>query len=115
MISAVAGVITVSEPSWITPFTELSPRTFDKLVAQLFREGADAPRRGRPWKLRLADRVMLVVTYWYTNWALRRLALLRLHLNWLSGEAVGSWRVTLTSRCVAARGQYFRIPASISG
>lgn len=72
------------------PFIELSPRTFDKLVAQLSREGADAPRRGRPWKLRLADRMMLVVTYWYTNLTLRQLALLRRHLNWLTGEAVGS-------------------------
>ncbi|TSB19360.1 IS5/IS1182 family transposase, partial [Streptomyces benahoarensis] len=27
-----AGVITASEPSWIAPFTGLSPRAFGKLV-----------------------------------------------------------------------------------
>lgn len=48
MISAVAGVITASEPSWIAPFAGLSPRAFGKLMRQLRREGGDAPGRGRP-------------------------------------------------------------------
>jgi hypothetical protein len=41
----VAGVITASEPSWISPFTGLSPRCFGKLVTALRREGVDAVRK----------------------------------------------------------------------
>lgn len=71
---AVAGVITASEPSWIAPFTGLSPRQFGKLLTALRREGADAVRRGRPWSLPLEDRVLLVAVYWRTNLTLRQLA-----------------------------------------
>jgi hypothetical protein len=67
-------VITASEPSWITPFTGLSPRQFAKLVTALRREGADPVRRGRPWSLPLQDRVLLVAAYWRTNLTLRQLA-----------------------------------------
>ncbi|CAL9412472.1 hypothetical protein SUDANB106_01697 [Streptomyces sp. enrichment culture] len=70
----VAGVITASEPSWIAPFTRLSPRQFAKLVTALRREGADPVRRGRPWSLPLQDRVLLVAAYWRTNLTLRQLA-----------------------------------------
>ncbi|MGW3413582.1 transposase [Streptomyces sp. NPDC000888] len=69
-----SGVITASEPSWIAPFTGLSPRAFGKLVTALRREGADSPGRGRPWKLSLEDRVLLVATYWRTNLTMRQLA-----------------------------------------
>ncbi|SOE32614.1 transposase [Streptomyces sp. OK228] len=69
-----AGVITASEPSWIAPFTGLSARAFTKLVTQLRREGVDAPGKGRPWKLALEDRVLLVAAYWRTNLTLRQLA-----------------------------------------
>ncbi|MBD9730219.1 IS5/IS1182 family transposase, partial [Streptomyces caniscabiei] len=58
------GVITASQPSWIAPFTGLSPRLFRKLVTGLRREGADAVRRGRPWSLPLEDRALLVAAYW---------------------------------------------------
>ncbi|MFD6467733.1 transposase [Streptomyces goshikiensis] len=68
------GVITASASSWIAPFTGLSPRCFGKLVTALRREGADEVRRGRPWGLRLEDRVLLVTTYWRTNLTLRQLA-----------------------------------------
>ncbi|MCQ8775152.1 transposase [Streptomyces telluris] len=68
------GVITVSERSWIAPFTGLSPRQFGRLVAALRREGADPVRRGRPWSLPLEDRVLLVAAYWRTNLTLRQLA-----------------------------------------
>ncbi|MER5778355.1 transposase family protein [Streptomyces sp. NPDC002039] len=68
-----AGVITASEPSWIAPFTGLSPRCFGKLVTVLRREGEDAVRRGRPWGLPLEDRVLLVAAYWRTNLTMRRL------------------------------------------
>jgi hypothetical protein len=71
---AVTGVITASEPSWIAPFTGLSPRAFGKLVTVLRREGADAVRRGRPWSLPLADRALLVAAYWRTNLTMRQLA-----------------------------------------
>jgi hypothetical protein len=67
-------VITASEPSWIGPFTGLSPRQFGKLVTALRREGADPVRKGRPWSLPLQDRVLLVAAYWGTNLTLRQLA-----------------------------------------
>ena len=70
----VAGVITASEPSWIAPFTGLSPRCFGKLLTALRREGADAVRRGRPWSLPLEDRALLVAAYWRTNLTMRQLA-----------------------------------------
>lgn len=69
-----AGVITASEPSWIVPFTGLSPRQFGKLVTALRREGADPVRKGQPWSLPLEDRVLLVAAYWRTNLTLRQLA-----------------------------------------
>ncbi|MFG2259556.1 transposase [Streptomyces mirabilis] len=69
-----AGVITASEPSWIAPFTGVSPRCFTKLVTALRREGVDEARRGRPWSLSLEDRVLLVAAYWRTNLTLRQLA-----------------------------------------
>lgn len=71
--SAVAGVITGSEPSWIAPFAGLSPRVLGKPVTALRREGVDPVRNSRPWSLPLDDRVLLVVTYWRTNLTLRQL------------------------------------------
>ncbi|MGW2785342.1 transposase [Streptomyces populi] len=71
-----AGVITASEPSWIAPFTGLSPRQFGKLITALRREGVDPVRKGRLWSLPLQDRVLLVAAYWRTNLTLRQLALL---------------------------------------
>ena len=69
-----AGVITASEPSWITAFTGLSPRRFAKLATVVRREVAKKPRLGRPWRLPLEDRILLVATYWRTNLTLRQLA-----------------------------------------
>lgn len=69
-----AGVITASEPSWIAPFTGLSPHCCSALVPALRREGADAVRPGRPWSLPLEDRVLLVTAYWRTNLTMRQLA-----------------------------------------
>ncbi|MFJ9591058.1 transposase [Streptomyces acidicola] len=69
-----SGVITASEPTWIAPFTGLSPRSFGKLVTALRREGADPVRKGRPWSLPLEDRVLLVASYWRTNLTMRQLA-----------------------------------------
>lgn len=70
----VARVITALQPSWIGPFTGLSPRCFSKLVTAMRREGADVARRGRPWSLPLEDRVLLVAAYWRINLTLRQLA-----------------------------------------
>ncbi len=67
-------VITASEPSWIAPFTGLSPCDFRKLMTALRCEGADTVRPGRPWGLPLEDRVLLVAAYWRTNLTLRQLA-----------------------------------------
>ncbi|MGW6788510.1 transposase [Streptomyces chartreusis] len=69
-----AGVITASEPSWIAPFSGLSPRTLRKLITALRRDGVDPVRQGRPWSLPLEDRVLLVTSYWRTNLTLRQLA-----------------------------------------
>ncbi|MFI8341893.1 transposase [Streptomyces sp. NPDC085639] len=69
-----AGVITASKPSSIAPFAGLSPRTFRKLVTQLRNAGADLGGRGRPWKLSLENRVLLVATYWRTSRTMRQLA-----------------------------------------
>ncbi|GAA2170532.1 MULTISPECIES: transposase [Glycomyces] len=67
-------VVTAAEERWIEPFSGLLPRVFARLVRQLEREGADLPRRGRPWSLPLADRVLSVAAYWRTNLILRQLA-----------------------------------------
>ncbi|REK90999.1 IS5/IS1182 family transposase [Streptomyces inhibens] len=69
-----SGVTTASEPSWIAPFTGLSPRQFGKLITALRREGADPVRKGRQWSLPLEDRVLLVAVYWRTNLTLPQLA-----------------------------------------
>ena len=61
-------------PSWIGPFTGLSPRCFGKLVAAARREQAADRPRGRPWSLSLEDRVLLVTAYWRTNLTMRQLA-----------------------------------------
>lgn len=39
-------------------------------------EGVDLPVRGRPWKLALEDRLLLLTVYWRTNLTMRQLAAL---------------------------------------
>ncbi|MFE0106938.1 transposase [Streptomyces sp. NPDC059009] len=68
------GVITASEPSWIAPFTGLSPRCFSKLVTAMRRETAADGHRGRPWSLPLQDRILLVAAYWRTNLTMGQVA-----------------------------------------
>ncbi len=80
-------MITASEPSWIAPFSGLSPRAFGKLVTVLRREGADAVRKGRPWNLPLENRALLVAAYWRTNLTMRQLA----PLFGVSKSAAGWW------------------------
>lgn len=58
---------------WIEPFTGVAPNAFWRLVAELREAGVDRGR-SRPWKLGLADRVLLVGAYWRTNLTVRELA-----------------------------------------
>jgi hypothetical protein len=66
-------VISASRSEWISPFTGLEPGQFRKLVREVARCGGEAIADGRPgrpgrqWRLDLADRVLLVATYWRTN------------------------------------------------
>jgi len=73
----VQQVLSASRPELIETFTGLSPRTFRRLVAQVERRGgrlvADGIK-GRQWLLPLADRVLLVATYYRTNLTMRQLA-----------------------------------------
>src|SRR6266496_2893976 len=69
-------LITASRPELIGPFAGLSPRVFRRLVAQVARRSG--PRvadgvPGRQWCLPLADRVLLVATYYRTNLTMRQL------------------------------------------
>lgn len=67
------GVISASDPMWIEPFSGLSESQFRKLVALVRRRGGDV-QCGRPWRLCLEDRVLLVATYWRTNLTLPQVA-----------------------------------------
>lgn len=67
-------LITSSEPSWVAPFTGLNPRQFGKLVTAMRSKSTDQMRKGRPWRLTLEDRILLVAAYWRTNLTLRQLA-----------------------------------------
>ncbi|WP_433264780.1 transposase family protein [Actinosynnema sp. CS-041913] len=69
-------VISASRSEWIAPFTGLQPGQFRKLVRVVAERGGDAIADGRPgrqWRLDLADRVLLVATYWRTNLTMRQL------------------------------------------
>ncbi|MFJ1652254.1 transposase family protein [Streptomyces sp. NPDC088337] len=58
------------------------------------REGGDAPGRGRPWKLSLEDRVLLVAAYWRTNLKMRQ-------LTWLfMAEQSKNYRYSTTHQVV---------------
>ena len=72
-------VLSASRPELIEVFTGLAPRTFRRLVVQVERRGGRAVAdrvNGRQWSLPLADRVLLVATYYRTNLTMRQLALL---------------------------------------
>ena len=72
-------MLSASRAELIEVFTGLSPRTFRRLVAQVERRGGRlvADRvNGRQWSLPLADRVLLVATYYRTNLTMRQLAAL---------------------------------------
>lgn len=69
-------VITAAQSEWIFPFTGLQPAQFRKLVRLVAERGGDGVADGRPgrqWALDLADRVLLVATYWRTNLTMRQI------------------------------------------
>ncbi|SIM55401.1 Helix-turn-helix of DDE superfamily endonuclease [Micromonospora cremea] len=69
-------VISAARPEWIFPFTGLQPAQFRRLVRVVADRGGDAIADGRPgrrWALDLADRVLLVATYWRTNLTMRQI------------------------------------------
>jgi hypothetical protein len=66
-------VITAAQPQWIHPFTGLPPGQFRRPVRVVAGRGGAAIADGRPWRLDLADRVLLVATYWRTNLTMRRI------------------------------------------
>jgi hypothetical protein len=58
------------------PFTRLQSGQFRKLVRVVAQRGGDEIADGRPgrqWRLNLADRVLLVATYWRTNFTMRQI------------------------------------------
>ncbi|WP_142001588.1 transposase family protein [Amycolatopsis cihanbeyliensis] len=69
-------VISASRSEWIAPFTGLEPGQFRKLVRVVAARGGEEIADGRPgrqWRLDLADRVLLVATYWRTNLTMRQI------------------------------------------
>ncbi len=67
------GVISADDSKWIEPFSRLNESQFTRLVGLVRRRGGDV-QRGRPWRLPLENRVLLVATYWRTNLTLRQVA-----------------------------------------
>ncbi|MFF4977939.1 transposase family protein [Streptomyces sp. NPDC001083] len=49
-------------------------RQFERLLRVVRERGGDGPGGGRPWRLPLADRVLLVAVYYRTNLTMRQLA-----------------------------------------
>jgi len=70
----VEQTIRADQPQWIPVFTGLSARQFGKLVAIVAGRGGQQAGAGRRWGLPLADRVLLVATYYRTNLTLRQIA-----------------------------------------
>jgi len=61
---------------WIEVFTGLRADRFARLLRAVRERGGEHPRRGRPWRLPLAERVLLVAVYYRTNLTMRQLAVL---------------------------------------
>ena len=61
---------------WIEVFTGLRADRFARLLRAVRERGGEHPRMGRPWRLPLAERVLLVAVYYRTNLTMRQLAVL---------------------------------------
>ncbi len=69
-------VISAARSERIFRFTGLQPAQFRRLVRLVAERGGDAIADGRPgrqWSLDLADRVLLVATYWRKNLTMRQI------------------------------------------
>ncbi|MER5961552.1 transposase [Streptomyces sp. NPDC002057] len=68
------GGVLRAEPVWVETFAGLRIDRFAKLMKVVKERGGNGPGGGRPWRLPLADRVLLVAVYYRTNLTMRQLA-----------------------------------------
>ncbi|MFE9976093.1 transposase family protein [Streptomyces hirsutus] len=68
-----AGVLR-AEQVWVETFTGLRVDQFGRLLRAVRERGGEGCGRGRPWRLPLAERVLLVAVYHRTNLTMRQLA-----------------------------------------
>lgn len=68
------GGVLRAEPVWVETFTGLPMGRFEKLLRVVREGGGNGPGGGRPWRLPLAERVLLVAVYYRTNLTMRQLA-----------------------------------------
>ncbi|MFJ9899264.1 transposase [Streptomyces sp. NPDC091280] len=70
------GGVLRADPVWIEVFTGVRVDRFARLLRAVRERGGEHPRMGRPWRLPLAERVLLVAVYYRTNLTMRQLAVL---------------------------------------
>ncbi|MEV5646313.1 transposase family protein, partial [Streptomyces flaveolus] len=68
-----AGVLR-AERVWVETFTRLRTDQFGRLLKAVRERGGEGCGWGRPWRLPLAERVLLVAVYYRTNLTMRQLA-----------------------------------------
>ncbi|MFC8996004.1 transposase family protein, partial [Streptomyces rochei] len=68
-----AGVLR-AERVWVETFTGLRTDQFGRLLKAVRERGGEGCGWGRPWRLPLAERVLLVAVYYRTNLTMRQLA-----------------------------------------
>ncbi|MFD0214307.1 transposase [Streptomyces hirsutus] len=68
-----AGVLR-AERVWVETFTGLRVNQFGRLLKAVRERGGEGCGWGRPWRLPLAERVLLVAVYYRTNLTMRQLA-----------------------------------------
>ncbi|MBT2417772.1 transposase [Streptomyces sp. ISL-22] len=68
------GGVLRAEPVWVETFTGLRAEQFGRLLKAVRERGGEGCGWGRPWRLPLAERVLLVAVYYRTNLTMRQLA-----------------------------------------
>ncbi|WP_026212238.1 transposase family protein, partial [Longispora albida] len=68
------GLLRGLSAEWVEVFTGLPAGRFARLVGVVRRRGGDHAGEGRPWKLPLAERVLMIAVYYRTNLTMRQLA-----------------------------------------
>ncbi|GHF12032.1 hypothetical protein GCM10014715_79720 [Streptomyces spiralis] len=68
-----AGVLT-ADRVWVETFTGLRADQFGRLLRAVRERGGEGCGWGRPWRLPLAERVLLVAVYYRTNLTMRQMA-----------------------------------------